>query len=127
MKRRYSPQEKKLLAYSRDNKNVYGENSKASRKGIRKRKALHRSSFRRSEHAILGGVTGVHEEENWQLEDQIANVKQRRWRKVPDRPLAEWVDERLSRRERLGISKKTSPSRLQRLAGRKRSLRRGPW
>jgi hypothetical protein len=39
-KRRRTPSEKKAISYSRDRRNVYGENSKSSRNSIRVRKRL---------------------------------------------------------------------------------------
>jgi len=46
-KRRLTPQEKKVLSYAKDCRNVYGENDKSSRKAIPRRKQQQRQNERR--------------------------------------------------------------------------------
>src|SRR5260221_10592077 len=103
-KKSRSPQEKKTLSYVKDRRNVYRENSKASRKSIPGRKRDAVKSKRRLEHQALAVTGSVFSE------DQLvaAEVKARdkgagRWHKVPDEPLGEIIKEKLARRKRTGM------------------------
>jgi hypothetical protein len=96
--RRLAPQEKKALSLERDRRNVYGQNAKASRKAIPRRKAHVRRSYR---HAVrqelreaLGeaGPAGLEE-----VDSRVAAVRRGRWRKVPDAPLGAVLSTRLTR------------------------------
>ncbi len=88
-KKRSTPQEKKVRSYQKDRRNAYGENDKSSRKAIRKRKAQGNRVLRRQETQVLGRA----DEDPEAAAEAIGAVKRRSWRKVPDRPLAEHIDE----------------------------------
>jgi hypothetical protein len=90
---RKTPQQKKALSYARDRRNSYGENNKASRKLIPRRKA---SEHRQDRHKL--------DQETRQLaiiDETAADIaasairqdlnrrKTWRWKKQPDRSLAE--------------------------------------
>ena len=87
-----SPREKKQLSLARDRRNRYGENSQASRKGIRRGKQRRHMDERRSVAEVLGQLKGqVDDDEATELELQaktrITGSKRRGFRKTPDTPL----------------------------------------
>ena len=81
-KRRLTPQEKKVLSYAKDCRNVYGENDKSSRKAIPRRKKQQRQNERRVLKANLKKSVEGSEEL------VIERPKLGMWRKVSDEPLA---------------------------------------
>ena len=81
-KRRLTPQEKKVLSYAKDCRNVYGENDKSSRKAIPRRKQQQRQNERRVLKANLKKSVEGSEEL------VIERPKLGMWRKVSDEPLA---------------------------------------
>jgi hypothetical protein len=97
--RRKTPQEKKQYSYARDRRNVYGENDKSSRKNIpRRKRAPHRANRRRAGQileTIEGAVDEVAEEG---AEMRLSSRRPKSWKKVPDKPLGEIVQNRLERR-----------------------------
>lgn len=88
-KGRLTPQEKKILSYQKDCKNVYGENDKGSRKSIPKRKAIAIRKIRRSGKADLKA-----EVEGRETRGRLNEALKKKWKKLPDRPLGERLDRR---------------------------------
>jgi hypothetical protein len=88
----HTPQEKKRLSYERDRRNVYGENSKASRKKIPLRKKIERQTDRRVANQLLPAALNT---DDLLADDSaenriIAHIKKKKrihWRKTPDAPL----------------------------------------
>ena len=88
------PAEKKALSYAKDRRNSYGENDKASRKAIPKRKAI---ESRRVRHETKQVVTQIPE-----LDEGVADVVESSvrqdisrvggWKKAPDQPLRDHID-----------------------------------
>ena len=98
VKRKRSPQEKKVLSYAKDRRNGYGENDKSSRKAIRVRKrAPHRANRRRSGQ-ILDAARGAGD-----VAERLEGRRPKSWRKFGDGALGQVVQERLERRAREGI------------------------
>jgi hypothetical protein len=92
-----NPQQKKQLSYERDCRNGYGENSKASRKGIPRRRARKHRQYR---HAVKQAVAVAIDLDE---ADGAAKVVRRDgWQKVSDIPLAEHIRRRVKRRVRSG-------------------------
>ena len=88
MRPQKTPQEKKRLSYEKDRRNNYGENDKASRKAIKKRKSWVNQSFRRTTKQTLKHSLNADDEfEN--VDSKIKEVKKKEWKKVPDIPLKE--------------------------------------
>lgn len=92
-KRQRSPGEKKALSYSKDRRNCYGENDKASRKAIPLRKAKSHRADRRKAAGALAAYESMSEDaaaltENALVKD-IGRIK--RWKKAPDRALSDHV------------------------------------
>ncbi|KAA8890307.1 hypothetical protein F3087_03085 [Nocardia colli] len=96
---RRSPQEKKQLSYAKDCRNTYGENDKASRKNLpRKRARVHRANRHRA-HADLHSATGpLDVEASDAAEIRLRGRRPKLFDKRPDLPLGEYVRWQLSRR-----------------------------
>ena len=99
MKRFRSPREKKQLSYERDRRNSYGENPRASVRGIRRRRAWRSRCYRRatriSVDMLARGAEGARFDPR--------GVRRSTWRKVADMPLGEMLkvkQERLARWEK---------------------------
>jgi len=87
-----NPEEKKQLSLARDRRNRYGENSKSSRKSIRRGKQLRHMDERRTVGKVLGRLKGsVLEDEATEAELQaktsVTGSQRRGFKKVPDTPL----------------------------------------
>jgi hypothetical protein len=101
---RRDPQEKKALGYAKDRRNDYGENDKGSRKSIRRNKRVPNRADRHRERQVLSTAVGfvVAAEQAERAEVRLLAKKSmwmtKRWRKVRDAPLAEFVAARLRRR-----------------------------
>ncbi|MFC9433589.1 hypothetical protein [Nocardia sp. NPDC057030] len=96
---RRSPQEKKQLSYAKDCRNCYGENDKASRKNLpRKRARVHRAN-RHQAHTDLHSATGpVDVEASDAAEVRLRGRRPKAFAKRPDLPLGEHVRWQLGRR-----------------------------
>jgi hypothetical protein len=93
-----TPQEKKRLSYAKDRRNTYGENSKASRKGIPLAKARANRSERHSQDRLLGAAAlPLSEDDLSAVELQVKTTKPRQWRKFPDEPLGQVLAKKASR------------------------------
>jgi hypothetical protein len=91
MKKR-TPQEKKMLSYKRDRRNVYGEAPHAARKGIPLRKALRNRANRHSaNHEINYQGPAPEVDLADDLESRIYHRAPQEWEKHPDAPLGEVV------------------------------------
>jgi hypothetical protein len=99
MSSRKSPQEKKALSYAKDRRDDYGENDKASRKNLpRKRARVHRANRHRA-HQELSEATGPADEQAAETaENALRGKRERKFRKAPDVTLAQYVAQRLRRR-----------------------------
>jgi len=92
-----SPQEKKRASLEFDRRNTYGENSKASRKGIRKGKQRSHMEERRSAKALLLTAQGTVDEETvieaeLKARQSLIHAKRERFKKKPDLPLKEVLE-----------------------------------
>lgn len=97
--RRKSPQEKKALSLSKDRRNTYGENDKASRKGIPLAKSRVNRANRHLDRQLLGAATGSADPAaGAAVEDGVKGRRRKFWRKEPDQPLAEVLTRKGKRR-----------------------------
>ncbi|MBD8528399.1 MULTISPECIES: hypothetical protein [unclassified Massilia] len=88
-----TPQEKKRLSYAKDRRNTYGENSKASRKGIPLAKARANRAERHTQDHVLATVVGLeNNDELAAVENLVRGVEPRKWSKWPDTPLGQVLD-----------------------------------
>jgi len=95
-----NPQSKKASSYAKDRRNDYGENHKASRKAIPRRKAGENRSDRRKIVQSLPGVLRLDEAAADVAESSARHDINRvgGWRKTPDIPLGKYLAQRGSRR-----------------------------
>jgi hypothetical protein len=86
-----TPQEKKLASLALDDRNVFGENDKSSRKAIPLRKQLSHQELRRASRSLPKLNTEIDEDGLGAAEAEILaseiGAKRRRFRKRPDEPL----------------------------------------
>jgi len=87
-----TPQEKKRLSLELDRRNVYGENSKASRKNIKKGKQRSHMEERRTGNAPLLGLRGKPDEDTareseLKAKQLMIHAKHEAFKKQPDLPL----------------------------------------
>jgi len=99
---RRSPQEKKRLSYERDRVNTYGQNDKASRKVIRRRKA---GLSRRDRRIAIDKLKQVARAEGDELQmrndvaiSALKTMPSRSWQKFADCPIGVLVNERSIKR-----------------------------
>jgi cell shape-determining protein MreC len=98
---RRSPQEKKALSYEKDGRNTYGENDKASRKAIPLRKRLVNRANRHDEERRLRTALGSPDEATSEAaESGLLGRRPKVWRKTPDEPLGQYLEDKRDRRER---------------------------
>jgi hypothetical protein len=88
-----SPQQKKRLSYSKDRRNTYGENDKASRKAIPARKAGESRKVRRKARQSLETLDHVDELIAEVVESSLRHDLERvgGWKKSPDEPLVDYI------------------------------------
>jgi hypothetical protein len=93
-----TPQEKKRLSHEKDRRNTYGENSKASRKGIPLAKARANRSERHTQDHVLATAVGVENNDALAaVENLVRSTEPRYWRKSPDTPLGEVLDRKANK------------------------------
>jgi len=103
-----SPTQKKSVSLKRDRRNIFGENSKASRKNIAKGKQRRQMNERRGIAQLLGRLTG-HVDDDAATETElrvkltITHSKNRGFEKLPDKPLGEVIQRKMARRRQKGI------------------------
>jgi hypothetical protein len=101
-----TPREKKDLSLARDRRNVFRENSKASRKNIPKAKQRRQMNERRSVAQLLGTLGGQEVEEDdataveLKVKGVIADSKNRGFKKTRDEPLAEILKRKAAKKRR---------------------------
>jgi hypothetical protein len=93
-----APQEKKRLSYEKDRRNTYGENSKASRKGIPVAKArANRAERHTQDHVLATAVRLENSDGLTAVENLVCGTEPRYWRKDPDTPLGEVLDRKANK------------------------------
>ena len=109
-----SPKEKKLNSLLKDRRNVYGENTAASRKNIRRGKQRSRMQLRRAVveelRSLKGTTVEVHEElAEARAKDRIVALSRSSFKKSPDQPLAVVVKRKIERRKKHGQEQPQKP------------------
>jgi hypothetical protein len=102
------PEEKKRLSLKRDCRNVFGENSKASRKNISKGKQRRQMNERRKIVQVLQRLTSPVDDDvasaaELRVKLTITHSKNRGFEKMPDKPLGEVIQRKMERRREKGI------------------------
>lgn len=96
-----TPQAKKRLSYAKDRRNTFGENSKASRKGIPLAKERENRAERHAQDKLLSVAAEVIEPDQLaEVELLVRSTKPRQWKKSPDKPLGEVLARRELRKLR---------------------------
>ena len=94
-----TPQQKKRLSYLKDRRNVYGENSKASRKGIPLAKArANRVERHAQDQALAKSIVANSDDGLVAVEAKVRGTKPRKWKKDPDLPLGKYLVRRVRRK-----------------------------
>lgn len=117
MKRRRTPQEKKVLSYARDGRNTFAESRSTAHKAISRRKTKANRALRRAESRVVSALA------DGDADVFVGRTGRKSWRKLPDAPLGEYVEARLAVREAGGMNPPGTASEL-RKAGRKRAQAR---
>jgi hypothetical protein len=96
-----SPPAKKRLSLERDCRNLYGENSKSSRKNIRRHKQRSHMQERRVVHDALSTIKGIPAEDMVIAAELMARIRttvshRLGFKKEPDLPLKYVLDRRAS-------------------------------
>ena len=105
-----TPQDKKRESYAKDRRNTYGENAKASRKNIPRRKAIASRAARRlarqalAETASRGDATIADA-----AEARLIRKRRLAWVKQPDQPLGAVLMRKRQRRLALAGRKRKHP------------------
>lgn len=121
IKQARSPQEKKVLSYSKDRRNTVAESRSTAHKGISQSKAKAKRALRRAE-TVLAAASPV---EGDDVDTFVAKTGRKSFRKIPDSPLVEYVTARLRGRKTAGMNSVEKPALLQakgRRAGKPRPL-----
>ncbi|MFO1251395.1 MAG: hypothetical protein U1E77_09750 [Inhella sp.] len=94
-----TPQQKKRLSYKKDRRNTFGENSKASRKGIPLAKARSIRSERHAQDYALAQASHTADPDQLDnIENAVRSTDPRDWRKSPDKPLGQVLARRAARK-----------------------------
>lgn len=92
MKKIRTPQEKKELSYKNDSKNTYGENSKASRKNIPKRKRIVNKTYRTAINQTIKKNLNSETLILTDIDSEVKEVKKKLWKKSPDISLGHYLE-----------------------------------
>jgi len=111
-RKRLNPQEKKLLSYTKDCRNMFAESRSLSRFAIAKRRAMSHQAFRLAQKQTIKRLIIQAEPEFELLESKETALKIKSWRKLSDRPLGEIVLTLLEKRKKYGIIKKLKISKI---------------
>lgn len=88
--KRKTPQEKKSESYAKDRRSTYGNNAKAARKAVPKRKQVRGQNERRLAKQELAGAAAAHDEARVDsMLDRVSVKRHKAWKKFPDVPLGE--------------------------------------
>jgi hypothetical protein len=95
---RRSPQEEKALSYAKDRRYAYGNNSKAARKAVPRRKRWVNKANRHAEQQFLAEARGPVDTDRAEgIGEGLEGKRPKRWRKWPDIPLGRLLELRRQR------------------------------
>jgi hypothetical protein len=88
--KRKTPQKKKSESYAKDRRSIYGNNAKAARKAVPKRKQVRSQNERRLAKQELAGAAAAYDEARVDsMVDRVSVKRHKAWKKEPDAPLGE--------------------------------------
>ena len=102
--KRKSPQQKKSESYAKDRRSTYGNNAKAAREAVPKRRQQRSQAERRLARQELAGAEAARDETR--VDSMLARVRIKRlkaWKKVPDEPLGEVLDRKGKRAKKPAV------------------------
>src|SRR5262245_56907405 len=125
MKRFRTPQEKKVLSYLKDGRNMVSESGGIAHKLIAKRKTLEHQALRRTAKQRLTRALAGESGSTDDVANRAVEIRKRAWRKVPDRALGEFVEVLLDTRAHTGMNR---PAKLEALLeeARRKAKRNDP-
>ena len=111
-RKQLTPQEKKLLSYTKDCRNMVAESRSRSRFAIAKRRAMSHQSFRLVQKQTIKRLIIEVEPEFEMLENKERASRIKSWRKLSDKPLGNFVAVLLRQRKKYGINSNLKISNL---------------
>jgi hypothetical protein len=124
-KRKRSPQEKKVLSYTKDRRNTFAEMRSIAHRAISKRKAMANQALRAATRkTVTKQVQTAADPEA--IDVFVPRTGSRSWRKSPDAPLANYLESKIESRPRRGNSSRAKASPLLGKA-RRATLRKRGW
>src|SRR5688500_11423081 len=109
-KRKRSPQEKKVLSYTKDRRNMVAEMRSIAHRAISKRKAMANQAFRTATRKTVAKQVRAVDAEA--IDVFVPRTGARSWRKSPDAPLATYLEFKIESRRRRGKSSRARKSPL---------------
>jgi hypothetical protein len=110
MKRKLTPQDKKILSYATDGRNTVAESRSIANKAISKKKSQANQSYRQSVEVKLQEALKTGADDS--VDIFIPKIGSNRFKKIPDAPLAVYVEARLAVRTERGMNDKDKSSPL---------------
>lgn len=111
-KRRLTPQEKKLLSYRKDCRNMVAESRSRSRVSIAKSRAMSHQAFRHRQNQIITELVKTYDDDFDLLINAEKALRTKSRRKFPDSPLVEFVSVLLRTRSAEGTNKNLKISEI---------------
>ena len=111
-RKKLTPQEKKLLSYSKDCRNMIAESRSRSRFAIAKRRAMSHQAFRLAQKQTIKKIITQSEPEFEAVENNEKAFKLKSWRKLSDKPLGNFVAVQLKKRRKYGINSNLKISKI---------------
>ncbi len=106
MKQRLTPQRKKQLSLAKDQRSAYGNNDKAARTGVRRKRALKNRKYRHNIRNAIANLLTKASDAPEAIDEATSKVQRKEWRKWRDIPLGKVIEEKLKRRNRTGQTRK---------------------
>ena len=108
MKRKLTPQDKKILSYAKDGRNTFAESRSIANKAISNKKSQANQSYRQAIEVKLQEALKTGADDN--VDIFIPKIGRKRFKKIPDAPLAVYVEARLAVRteRKMNDEEKTS-------------------
>jgi hypothetical protein len=96
-----TPRQKKGASYAHDRRNVYGENDKATRKSLPRKKARLNRAFRHEVHGELRVDGAPVEKLDLDVIDaSVTAARRKKFKKQPDVPLLDYIEGQRKKRAR---------------------------
>ncbi len=124
MKSKLTPQDKKILSYAKDSRNTVAESRSIANKAISKKKSQANQSYRQAIEAKLHEVVKTGADDD--IDIFIPKIRSKQFKKIPDAPLAVYVEARLAVRTEREMNDEDKSSPLLQ-AGKAKARSRQYW